>query len=783
MASAGPAQAAARYALDIPAGPLADALIALGERTGATIGIEDAGAQRAHSPGARGRLSLPAALARLLAGTGYRFLPVDATTFRIVPAPRTMHRADRLRPPPPASPSPTPPQQPPPLTLPDIIVTASKTRTPLDRYAGTADILDLAHAGTTQEAARGTEAITASLPTIASTNLGPGRNKLFVRGVADSSFNGPTQATVGQYLGDVRLTYNAPDPSLNLYDMARIELLEGPQGTLYGTGALGGILRIVPNPVDLDGFAGSIAGGGTATRHGAEGGDLAAMANLPLAPGLLGLRLVAYGALDPGYIDDIGRNAKNVNRAVKYGGRATLRLAPGDGWTIDMGGVVQNIDIRDGQYAERGLPPLTHFSRLAQPFDNDYALGHIVVHKEWASGLDLVSASAIVRHDVETRFDATGAPDTSGLTLFLQHDAITLLSHETRLTGRIGKRGAWIGGVSILHDMQRLSRRLGDPGNPAPITGVRNAVTEIAAFGQAELPVGPRLTATIGGRLTYADASGEPLDVQKPDAFEARRTEAHFSPTLAIAWRASGRLSVFAHLQRGFRAGGLAISQDGALQSVQRFKPDEISVVEAGFRFGQRGRDPLWASATVSHAQWRNIQADLVDRRGLPFTANIGDGRIWGLEARIGWAPLAALTLDGGLFLNDSELRHPAPDFTSSDEAELPNIARAGGRIRATWRTRLSDRIGLTIDTAVRYVGKSELGIAPPLAIPQGDFTEASAGARLDFGRLGVSLDISNLSDSRGNRFSFGNPFSVDQGRQTTPLRPRTVRLGFDAHF
>jgi outer membrane receptor protein involved in Fe transport len=70
-----------------------------------------------------------------------------------------------------------------------------------------------------------------------STQLGPGRNKLFIRGVADSSFTGPTQATVGQYLGDVRLNYNAPDPDLNLYDIARVEVVEGPQGTLYGAGS------------------------------------------------------------------------------------------------------------------------------------------------------------------------------------------------------------------------------------------------------------------------------------------------------------------------------------------------------------------------------------------------------------------------------------------------------------------------------------------------------------------------------------------------------------------
>ncbi|WP_163278767.1 Plug domain-containing protein, partial [Enterobacter hormaechei] len=69
---------------------------------------------------------------------------------------------------------------------------------------------------------------------LASTHLGPGRNKLFIRGIADSSFVGPTQATVGQYWGNSRITYSAPDPDLKLYDIGRVEVLEGPQGTLYG---------------------------------------------------------------------------------------------------------------------------------------------------------------------------------------------------------------------------------------------------------------------------------------------------------------------------------------------------------------------------------------------------------------------------------------------------------------------------------------------------------------------------------------------------------------------
>ena len=97
----------------------------------------------------------------------------------------------------------------------------------------------------------GAEAIEARSVGFSSTHLGAGRNKLFIRGIADSSFSGPTQSPVGQYFGDMRTGYSGPDPDLKLVDMQSVEILEGPQGTLYGSGALGGIVLLKPNMPDL----------------------------------------------------------------------------------------------------------------------------------------------------------------------------------------------------------------------------------------------------------------------------------------------------------------------------------------------------------------------------------------------------------------------------------------------------------------------------------------------------------------------------------------------------
>ena len=773
---------------DIPGGRLSVALVRLAEQARITINASDPALARLRSRPLRGTMTARAALDTLLAGSGFTYRFVGERVVRIVPAPAA--RAAPPPRPPPARPPPAAPQIAPegPLVLPDIIVTASKLGTALDRFAGTVHLIDLAPEDGARFGARGSEAILNRLPMLASTSLGPGRNKIYIRGIADSSFNGPSQSIVGQYLGDVRLTFNAPDPDLHLHDIRRVELLEGPQGTLYGSGSLGGILRLVPNDPDPAGFAGAGSAGLATTRHGGEGRDAHVMVNLPIARDRLAVRAVGYESVEAGYIDDAGRGLSDVNRTRIRGGRAMLLWDAGDDWQIALGGLAQDIVGRDGQYAMRGLPPLTRRSSLAQPFDNDYRLGQVTIRKRW-NGIELVSATGIVDHALANRFDATGLAGTSGPQVYEEEVDITLVSTEARLSQPDARGEGWVIGVSLLHDVNRISRSLGPAAAPTPITGVRNQTREAALFGQYSHRLSGRLVATVGGRLTYSRTAGEPLDAPDDaaddEAAEPRRTHVRASPTAALTWRPANRLLVYARYQQGFRAGGLAVSPtDGAeAPAVQRFDSDRLTSIEAGFRWGRRDRDRLTLHAALSYASWTDVQADLVDPNGLPFTTNLGDGRIYGLEVEASWRIMPSLTLDAAAFLNDSALSSPRPQFAEAEERDLPNIARTGGRAAAHFRTDLAPSLALAVDGAVRYVGESHLGIGAPTEGEQGGYLEAEIGARLEFGRFGLSLDVTNAAEARGNRFSYGNPFSLADGTQITPLRPRTIRLGLDTRF
>ena len=358
LAAAPPAEA---RSFDIAPGPLGEVIAAIGVQARITIAILDPELASHRSPGVKGDVSVRAALDRALRGTGAEAVFYDRATVRII--------RSRPRPKPSPRPKPRPPKLPateaPPV---EIIVSATKQTMHLDNFPGTAKIIDLEAGRLARKAGDGTAAIAALQPTLTTTNLGRGRNKLFVRGIADSSFNGPTQATVGQYLGDVRLTYNAPDPDLNLYDLERVEILAGPQGTLYGAGSIGGIVRLVPNTPDSTAAYASASAGLSATRFGGIGGDAAAMANLPILKGQAAVRLVVHGGRDAGYIDDPSRGLRDINSGRNFGQRLLVRIDDIAGWTIDLGGVHHRVETDDGQYLIRGQPPLTRSNPIAQPF-------------------------------------------------------------------------------------------------------------------------------------------------------------------------------------------------------------------------------------------------------------------------------------------------------------------------------------------------------------------------------------------------------------------------------
>jgi iron complex outermembrane receptor protein len=764
-----PAIAAGEQVFDVRSGQVGKVLVEFGRQAGWSVGLTDPVLARHRSAGVRGRYSPVQALRILLHSTGADFTMLDARSARVFAGGWSAPSLSR------ASPAPDD------ALSPEILVTASKQQTPLARFAGTVTVVDLASNSATSNTAEGTAAIVARLPMLSSTELGPGRNKIFIRGIADSSFNGASQSTIGHYLGDARLTFNAPDPDLNLYDMDRVEILEGPQGSLYGTGTLGGIIRFVPTAPDPGRIAGSLTTALGATTKGGLGGDGGAMLNLPLVDDKIAVRAVAYGSVEAGYIDDPARAKSNVNQTKANGGRLALRWQPSPDWMIDGGLVVQDIASADGQYVIAGAPDLTRVTRIAQPFDNDFRLGYATLTHR-AGSWSMTSTTSIVSHDITTVFDATPNGPAAPTSRYDERSDITLVAHETRITGTSDNFG-WVAGLSGLYDRNRFSTAIGRQSAGTTRNGVENQVEQASAFGQINFCQSCKFELSAGGRVEITRSEGSLLERAQGDVAEPSQIDFRFSPSLGIGWNIHHGLLIFGRYEQGSRSGGLAVSPLGDRTTSTRFQDDTLQAVELGFRAGDSETRHPWLNATLSYARWRNIQADLIDGAGLIYTTNLGDGYIFGVEAQGGLSPLLGVVLDGAVFVNSSALSDPVAEFNTSRDRDLPDVPATGARVSAAYSIALSRDRSVKLTGTMRYVGPSKLGIGLPFALSQGRYLASSIGLGYSSGRIAVSFSVDNLGNVRGNRFAFGNPFGFSTENQQTPLRPRSFRLALSRTF
>lgn len=767
---------AARSAdLAIPSGTLAEVAIALARAGNASIIIADPALARRRVPGLRGRMELAEAVARLARAGALRAIRVGPAASRLVAAPREPAQHTFTRPAASQQRSPAPPPQV--AEGQPIMVIASKRD--LSRKELAAQVTLIGGEALERGGVGGSERITQRSAAVTSTYLGSGRNKLFIRGIADSSFTGPTQATVGQYFGDLRLTYNAPDPDLRLSDMERVEILEGPQGTLYGAGSLGGIIRLVPRAPEPGVTGLAVAAGASAIARGEPGGDAHATLNLPLAGETATLRANLDLASLGGYIDKPAIGARDVNRTRIAAGRAALRLALAPDWSADVIVLGQDTRAADSQYADRKGARLVNSARVREGSHARYGQAQAVVSGR-IGALGFRSSTGISGQDLTERYDAT--PPGAAAQLFVQRNRNRLIANETRLWQPIAQNFGWVLGTSILANRTRLTRALGPEGAALASTGVRNRVFELTGYGEASYRIAPQLTLSAGLRVTRVELGGAAEDVPLLTALAgaavtAERHETAVLPAAAALLDLGPEARAYLRYQESFRPGGLAVSGD----FVRQFRSDHARTIELGGSWGQPERGDFDLSASLSFTRWRFIQADFIDERGLPSTANIGNGSI--LAASLAGSLRLAPGLRGafGASFNDSKVDAPAMPALAR-LSRIPNIARIAGRAGLVWTHELADGTRLEADGWVSYVGTSRLGVGPELGAPQGDYLDSGVVLRLARGGSGISLSLTNLANSQGNRFALGTPFATGR-EQITPLQPRTIRIGFDSRF
>lgn len=788
LAASGPALAAdARHDFNVPSQSLKAELVSFAEQAGISVGIDNLQACAATGNAVVGRFTVREGLERLLARTGCTFRFIDPRAVAIVPLPR---------PAPPRPPAAQPPPPPPATTDVDQLVVVATRRPTLQ--ASLAYPVSLVSSAELQQAGATDLAGVARLtPSMTLTNLGPGRDKILIRGLSDGPLTGRTQAMVGIYMDGLRLTYNAPDPDLLLTDVASVEVLRGPQGALYGSGSLGGVVQINTRPPDPTDYTAALSAGAGVTRGGAGSSVVTGMANLPLLSGQAGLRLVGWREEAGGYIDDPGLGARDINRTVRQGYRATLAVTLTDDWTLSLGGLHQTIDSANTQYATSDVGDYARRTRLAEPHDNDFSALYLNLQGD-GGGVQSRLNLAYVRHEVDSRYDASAAPPVpvaGALAAFDDDDAISSLVGEWNLSGETG-RGRWlIGGFAARTQQDIVLSLTGLDPSPATVFTERrdDQLDETALFGQAAFRLGDDWELTLGGRWFWTTGRTESRITAPGAAYSARYgggwRDSGFAPQVVLSWRPGPWGLVYVQASEGYRGGGINTTGEpgvvfgggGGAAPLRRFGGDELWSLELGAR-GAFFDNRLTLQGALFDARWRNIQSDQILPSGLPFTGNIGDGGNRGLELAASWRS-GGLRMSGALLLNDPELVRPGPAFPAKSDLLLAGVARATANLQVGKTWTLGDDRQLDLDLGFAWTGRSALTFDALTTRRMGNFTDARLALAYGAGGWRVAASVENLLDDDGDTFAYGNPFTLRTSSQSTPLRPRTLQVTVTRRF
>ena len=778
----GSANAAETRVFRLPSEPLDAALVRFAVQGAVSVGGLPARGCAGASRAVSGAMTPAQALGALLP-VGCGFETLDARSFRVVTRPVVAAAPPVLRADTEITPAPR---------LDELVVTAEKRPEILTRSASALSVLSAADVDAL--GGRSFDEVAAQVVGVAVTNLGSGRNKIFVRGLSDGSFTGKTQSTVGLYLDVVPITYNAPDPDLRLADIDRVEVLRGPQGTLYGSGSMGGIVRIVTAKPDVTAYSGAVSAEGMVTEHGAPSSGAEGMVNLPLAEGQAAVRAVAYADERGGYIGNPVLGLKDANFSRRLGGRIAGLVNLPDAWRVDAGVAHQKITTADSQYTQGTDGPLTRDAAVREPHHNDFTeMGVTVSH---AGGLtDLKISTAFIDHSLHTRYDATGAFRAVGglrVQAFDEDKHIKLWATEGLLTSTSPGPLRWlVGGFASYTDEMDAAFLVGlSPLVSQSIYRRRDELSEGAVYGEAAYDLTPRLTATLGARwfATRVDTRAGDFDIaQNPAApVHEKLTDQGVAPKARISFAATPDLLLYAQVQEGYRAGGFNIppAAGGSLAPetvAAQFRPDHLWSYEAGAGLALFDHT-LNLRGAVFHADWFGLQTDQRLASGLPMTVNVGDGSNTGVEAEATWRPDDHLQVRANLLLEDPQITRAGDVFPARRDIGLPGVPYDMGAFDVRYRWRLGAYEAET-SAQVSYVGRSYLTFDGGLGNAMGGYASGRLAAALRGQTWRVSAYLDNLADERGNTFAFGNPFSRARATQATPLRPRTVGVGVERRF
>lgn len=678
----------------------------------------------------------------------------------------------------------------------------------------------------------------------------PGVGRLVLRGVN----TGGVSSTVGVYIdetpfgsssGQVNGAILAGD--FDTFDIARVEVLRGPQGTLYGASALGGVLKFVTNTPQLGQFSGRARVGLEAVNHGGLGYNMNGVVNVPLGA-TAAFRGSGFFRKEAGWVDGTGSNfdflgidavgGKDLNENKVYGGRGSLLFKPSEPLTIRLTAIAQQIksdasslvDVRPGSYKSvGGKYRQTNFFR--EPNKLQYRVYNGAVDYDFGFA-SLLSSTSFAKNNQTFRTDLTppfgtfvnflfgplnpnvpGFPfpqlTTDPIGLYTDQETnLSKFTQEVRLASPSNDRFEWMVGGYYTNEKGKIDQFI--PGiNLAsgqqfsdPILGVlgeallTSRYKELAGFTNATLHITDRFDLSAGARVSEirqrtVQSSGGVLAGGGAPPEAGKSKENVFTYSLSPRYDINDNTAVYARVAKGYRPGGPNIVPPTAGPNVPRsYDADTIISYEVGLKtdIGRR----LSLDVAAYHLKWKDIQLfTVIDNFGL--NANGGKAVSNGVEGTITYRPIRGLRLSANAAYIDAHLTADTPVFVGGQKGDrLPYTPRISAAFNGDYEWNLSGTTTAYVGGSLRTVGKQRdnflAGFEPQRRIP--GYTTLDLRTGVQFGRYSLDAYARNVTNSRGIN-SLAAPTDALTGASPLPegalraalLQPRTIGITLGAEF
>jgi iron complex outermembrane receptor protein len=662
------------------------------------------------------------------------------------------------------------------------------------------------------------------VPGLAQNNAGaPAHGLVILRGLSTGAQQ--TAATVSFIIDDVPFTANeslaigsllTPDPDLT--DIQRIEILKGPQGTLYGASALGGLIKIVSNQPTADEVSGEIHAGYESVDHGGNGYSVRGTINIPLVQDKVALRISAYHRDDPGFMQNVTLNQQDTNRAQTSGGKAILKIQAADNLDIKFVGLIQNLRADGSTQVDVDadtLKPLYCQYCFASPvnpvFETKYRLGGMTVNWTIPGAGTLTNNLSYGRYTDFEQFDYTREYGIYNLLLGLPVPANTavvgqLLPAMEKLTEELRFATARFGGFEGLaglfytNEQNRYNVNLTNlvPPTlarvPAPfdnflVSDSSPDYKEYAVFTNLTYYFLSNLDLTVGARYSHnrQNDAGEASGVlngllDTTSSFSSSESATTYLATLR--YRPTEELDTYARVATGYRPGGPQLTQGP--NAPLAFKKDTTT----NFELGAKGRwfdGHFTSNVALYWIDWKDIQLnELIG--GLQFQGNGGKATSKGLEVELAYIPFKGLTAQFSGSWDHAYTNVDVPAVGAIAGDTLPYAPKFNGAFLFDYDFELGATANGNVGATYAYQGArpsswSQDPLNLNFNLPSYSTVDVRAGVNWD--KYSLELRAANLADKRAYSTTYAGNIFPGQGvaGQAVIIQPRTLSVDMGVKF